>query len=253
MEVIFLTGHAEFNAAIGALQEDGVNLLTKPFHIEQLRALIKRARDRRRVERENHLLYRGSAQSPAVARWVGESEPVKVVWRIIDRIAPMPSTVLIKGETGTGKELAARALHDLSGRRGCYVPVNCGAISAELIEGELFGHLKGAFTGAHQARQGLFGHADGGTLFLDEIGEMPLGMQAKLLRVLQEELPPGRRKPGYPGERPRARGDRTATWPPRFLPAASARISTTGSTSSSCTFHRRANVRAILRDWHGSS
>jgi DNA-binding NtrC family response regulator len=98
----------------------------------------------------------------------------------------MASTVLIKGETGTGKELAARALHDLSGRRGSYVPVNCAAISADLIEGELFGHLKGAFTGAHQVRQGLFSHADGGTLFLDEIGEMPLGMQAKLLRVLEQ-------------------------------------------------------------------
>ncbi len=98
----------------------------------------------------------------------------------------MPSTVLIKGETGTGKELVARALHDLSGRQGSYVPVNCGAISPDLIEGELFGHLKGAFTGAHQARNGLFCHADGGTLFLDEIGEMPLGLQAKLLRVLEE-------------------------------------------------------------------
>jgi transcriptional regulator with PAS, ATPase and Fis domain len=118
---------------------------------------------------------------------IGESEPIKEVWRIINRIAPMHSTVLIKGETGTGKELAARALHDLSGRRGSYVPVNCAAISADLIEGELFGHLKGAFTGAHQARQGLFSHADGGTLFLDEIGEMPLAMQAKLLRVLEQK------------------------------------------------------------------
>jgi len=98
----------------------------------------------------------------------------------------MPSTVLIEGKSGTGKELAARAIHEWSGRSGSFVPVNCGAISAELLESELFGHVKGAFTGAHQAREGLFSYANGGTLFLDEIGEMPLSMQAHLLRVLEE-------------------------------------------------------------------
>ena len=186
MNVIFYTGDSDLNSAIVALQDDAADLLRKPFHIEHLLAVVKRARDRRRAERENFLLQRETDQRPAVERMVGESEPIKEVWRIINRIAPMSSTVLIKGETGTGKELAARALHDLSGRRGSYVPVNCAAISADLIEGELFGHLKGAFTGAHQVRQGLFSHADGGTLFLDEIGEMPLGMQAKLLRVLEQ-------------------------------------------------------------------
>ncbi len=121
-----------------------------------------------------------------VEHFIGESETVRDVWRTINRIASTPSTVLIVGETGTGKELVARALHELSGRGGDYVPVNCGAISADLIEGEFFGHLKGAFTGAHQTRNGLFRHADGGTFFLDEIGEMPLALQAKLLRVLEE-------------------------------------------------------------------
>ena len=183
IEVVFTSGNGDLNAAVAALQDDAANLLRKPFPIEQLLAVIKRARHYRRLERENYLLHRG--QLPAVDRLVGQSKPVKELWRIINRIAPMPSTVLITGETGTGKELVSRALHDLSGRRGSYVPVNCGAISPELMEGELFGHVKGAFTGAHQAREGLFSHADGGTLLLDEIGEMPLGMQAKLLRVLE--------------------------------------------------------------------
>ncbi|MEL0586377.1 MAG: sigma-54 dependent transcriptional regulator, partial [Candidatus Thiodiazotropha sp. (ex. Lucinoma kazani)] len=101
-------------------------------------------------------------------------------------VAPMPSTVLIEGESGTGKELAARAIHEMSGRSGSFVPVNCGAMSAELLESELFGHVKGAFTGAHLSRDGLFTYASSGTLFLDEIGEMPLSMQAHLLRALEE-------------------------------------------------------------------
>lgn len=182
--IIFVTDEADITASIGALQDHSADLLRTPVHVAQLLAVIKRSRERRKAERENYLLQRD--HRPAVERMIGESEPIKEVWRIIRRIAPMPATVLIKGETGTGKELAARALHDLSGRRGSYVPVNCAAISPDLIEDELFGHLKGAFTGAHQARQGLFSHADGGTLFLDEIGEMPLGMQAKLLRVLEQ-------------------------------------------------------------------
>ncbi len=186
LDAVYISGLADLDAAIDGLRDIAADILRKPFHIEQLVAHIERAKDRRRTARENFLLQRESNPRPASESIVGESEPVKEIWRTIKMIAPMPSTVLIKGETGTGKELVARALHELSGRRGCYVPVNCGAISSDLIEGELFGHLKGAFTGAHQARTGLFGHADGGTLFLDEIGEMPLAMQAKLLRVLEE-------------------------------------------------------------------
>jgi transcriptional regulator with PAS, ATPase and Fis domain len=118
---------------------------------------------------------------------IGVCKLIQNLCAVIKRVAPMPSTILIEGESGTGKELAAKSIHDLSGRSGSFVPVNCGAMSAELLESELFGHVKGAFTGAHQGREGLFSYANGGTLFLDEIGEMPLSMQAHLLRVLEEK------------------------------------------------------------------
>ncbi|MGB2131446.1 MAG: sigma-54 interaction domain-containing protein, partial [Marinobacterium sp.] len=117
---------------------------------------------------------------------VGTSPSMQKLHRLLSRIATAPSVVLIEGETGTGKELAARAIHQQSGRSGSFVPVNCGAIAPELIESELFGHIKGAFTCAHQSRLGLFAYADGGTLFLDEISELPLPMQTKLLRVLED-------------------------------------------------------------------
>jgi two-component system NtrC family response regulator len=109
------------------------------------------------------------------------------LFNTIKHVAPTPSTILLEGETGTGKELAAKSIHDLSERSGSFVPVNCGAIAADLLESELFGHAKGAFTGAHQRRDGLFSYANDGTLFLDEIGEMPISMQAHLLRVLEEK------------------------------------------------------------------
>jgi DNA-binding NtrC family response regulator len=117
---------------------------------------------------------------------IGESAAMREVKRLVARIAPLPATVLIEGETGTGKELAARLLHSLSGRKGAFVPVNCGAISPELLESELFGHKKGAFTSAHQVREGLFVAARQGTLFLDEVSEMPVALEVKLLRALEE-------------------------------------------------------------------
>ncbi len=117
---------------------------------------------------------------------VGDSRAMIDLSEVVRRIAPMPATVLIEGESGTGKELVARAIHRLSGRKGHFAAINCGAITAELFESELFGHTKGAFTGALQARDGLFAYAEGGTILLDEIGEMPLAMQAKLLRVLEQ-------------------------------------------------------------------
>ena len=117
---------------------------------------------------------------------VGDSRAMQSLCDVVRRVAPTPVTVLVEGESGTGKELVARAIHRLSERKGNFAAVNCGAITAELFESELFGHTRGAFTGAHQARSGLFSYAEGGTVFLDEIGEMPLPMQAKLLRVLEQ-------------------------------------------------------------------
>jgi DNA-binding NtrC family response regulator len=186
LEVIFITAHADLETAIGALRAGASDFLLKPFRIEQLLAAVRRSTERRELSRENYLLHRETDQLHALDGVVGDCEPMKEMCALINRIAPLRSTVLIQGESGTGKELTARAIHDRSGRTGSFVPINCGAVSPELLESELFGHVKGAFTGAHQAREGLFSFAHGGSLFLDEIGEMPMGMQAKLLRVLEE-------------------------------------------------------------------
>ena len=172
--------------SVRALRAGACDFIIKPFRLEQLQAALDRCLERRQLTRENFLLRRDNARhQQEEASLKGESPAMQELAHIIARVAPAPSPVLILGESGTGKELAARDLHRLSGRRGAFVPVNCGAISPELLESELFGHLKGAFTGAHRGRDGLFSFADGGTLFLDEIGEMPLAMQAKLLRVLE--------------------------------------------------------------------
>lgn len=182
--VIFITAHADLETAIAALRAGAEDFIMKPFRLEQMMSAVERFLERRKIQRENFVLRR--QVDNIYDRSVGEGELIKDVYEVIKRVAPMPSTVLIEGESGTGKELAARAVHDWSGRAGSFVPVNCGAMSAELLESELFGHVKGAFTGAHQAREGLFSYANGGTLFLDEIGEMPMSMQAHLLRVLEE-------------------------------------------------------------------
>ena len=184
--VIFITAHADLQTAIDALRAGAADFIMKPFRMEQLLAAVERCMERQRMQRENFVLRRQVDQLYIGAGMVGESQQIKDVCEVIKRIAPMPTTVLIEGESGTGKELAARAVHELSGRAESFVPVNCGAMSPELMESELFGHVKGSFTGAHQAREGLFSYANGGTLFLDEIGEMPMPMQTHLLRVLEE-------------------------------------------------------------------
>lgn len=183
--VIFITAHADLDTAISALRAGAADFILKPFRADQILASVERCMDRIKLNRENFVLRRQEARMYDSLDLVGNCDVIQSVCEIIKRVAPMPSTVLIDGESGTGKELAARAIHRWSGRSGSFVPINCGAISPELLESELFGHVKGAFTGAHQARDGLFTYADGGTLFLDEIGEMPLSMQAKLLRVLE--------------------------------------------------------------------
>lgn len=186
-DVIFMTAFAELDMAILALRTGAMDFILKPFRMEQMSASVDRCLERQKLRRENFLLRREVDKQFDLDGMIGHSQAVKQVCSIIKRVAPTPSTILIEGESGTGKELAARAIHKRSGRSGEFAPINCGSISPELLESELFGHSKGAFTGAHKSRQGLFSYANGGTVFLDEIGEMPMSMQAKLLRVLEEK------------------------------------------------------------------
>ena len=184
--VIFITAYADVETAIAALRAGAADFIMKPFRMEQINASVERCLERQQYKRENYVLRREVENAYDSAGMIGNCELMQSVCQVIKRVAPMSSTVLISGETGTGKELAGRAIHLWSGRSGSFVPINCGAMSAELLESELFGHARGAFTGAHQNREGLFMYANGGTLFLDEIGEMPLSMQTNLLRVMEE-------------------------------------------------------------------
>lgn len=186
VDFIFITDQADLESAVQALRLGARDLLTKPLTTEQVLGAINRCLEKTRQSPESG--FTGNRMKPLCEHggMIGQSACFRQTRDIIKRIAPLPSTVLLEGESGTGKELAARAIHDWSRRSGSFVPVNCGGMTAELLESELFGHVKGAFTGATQAREGLFSYASGGTLFLDEIGEMPPSMQAHLLRVLEE-------------------------------------------------------------------
>ncbi len=183
---IFIAADADLDTAIAALRLGAQDFIVKPFCMEQILTAVNRCMGRRQITGENLELTREVEQCRGNGGLIGGSDRFLRICNLMRRVAPMPSTVLLEGESGTGKELAARAIHSWSRRAGSFVPINCGAISAELLESELFGHAKGAFTGATQSREGLFSYAEGGTLFLDEIGEMPLAMQAHLLRVLEE-------------------------------------------------------------------
>jgi DNA-binding NtrC family response regulator len=184
--VIFITAYADIETAISALRAGAADFIMKPFRMNQMHASIERCMEKQKIQRENFVLRREVKNYYDSAGMVGDCDLIKSICQVIKRVAPMSSTVLLTGETGTGKELAGRAMHKWSGRSGSFVPINCGAMSAELLESELFGHTRGAFTGAHQSREGLFMYANGGTLFLDEIGEMPMAMQTNLLRVIEQ-------------------------------------------------------------------
>ncbi|MGE0080470.1 MAG: sigma-54-dependent transcriptional regulator [Thiohalomonadaceae bacterium] len=187
-DVILITAFADLETAIHALRAGASDFLLKPFRLPQILNAIDRCFERSRLVRENFVLRREvNGRAGAVEGLVGDSQVIRNTCALIRRIAPMPSTVLIQGESGTGKEIAARALHRMSPRAdGPFVPINSAAMSSELIESELFGHVKGAYTGANAPRDGLFYYANGGTLFLDEVTELPLPLQAKLLRVIEE-------------------------------------------------------------------
>ncbi|MEZ4416584.1 MAG: sigma-54 dependent transcriptional regulator [Gemmatimonadota bacterium] len=186
LPVILITGHATVSSAVAAIQKGAFDYLAKPFSADQLSVAVGRALKYRGLLLENESL-RARAGLDAANRIVGASPHMKRIFEQLERVAPTDASVLITGESGTGKELLARAIHDASARKsGPFVPVDCASLPEGLLESELYGHEKGAFTGAVGRREGLIVSANGGTLFLDEIGEMPLTLQAKLLRVLEE-------------------------------------------------------------------
>jgi two-component system response regulator PilR (NtrC family) len=185
--VIMITAYGSPDSAVEAMKLGAVDYITKPFRIEEIKARISAVVERRKLAEENIELHRLLDQQFGFENIVGKSDGMQRVFEITRRVGPMDSTVVISGDSGTGKELIARALHHhAGGRKGLFVSVNCGALVETLLESELFGHRKGAFTGADSDRRGLFETATGGTLFLDEITEPSSSLQVKLLRAIQE-------------------------------------------------------------------
>jgi len=186
VDVILMTAHGTVATAVEALKTGAYDYVAKPFSIDDLTARVNRLAERRGLAAENRLM-KEQLRSGGMGALIGLSPGMQSLYRLILKVAPRQQPVLITGESGTGKELAARAIHQRGLNSGePFVPVDCGALSATLIESELFGHVPGAFTGATQRRTGLLAAAAKGTLFLDEIGELPLDLQAKLLRAIQE-------------------------------------------------------------------
>ncbi len=185
--VMMMTAFSSTEEAVEAMKLGAYDYITKPFKNDEIRLVIKNALEREQLQQENRQLKQQLGQRFSFQSLIGNSLAMSKLIALLERVAPSQANVLITGESGTGKELVAKALHLNSDRKTHpFVPINCGAIPENLLESELFGHEKGAFTGADKRKEGLFESADNGTLFLDEIGELPMGMQVKLLRVLQE-------------------------------------------------------------------
>jgi DNA-binding NtrC family response regulator len=185
--VIMITGYATIKSAVEAIQKGAYDYLPKPFTPDEVRVIIERASERLRLESENILLRQQLQSQRSFENIIGNSAALQRVFEMIQKVAGGDSNILLTGETGTGKELVARAIHDRSGRREKpFQPINCGSLAEGVLESELFGHVKGAFTGAVVTRKGLIEVADGGTIFFDEIAETSPAFQVKLLRVIQE-------------------------------------------------------------------
>ncbi|MBW2736402.1 MAG: sigma-54-dependent Fis family transcriptional regulator [Deltaproteobacteria bacterium] len=194
LEVVMMTAFASAETAIKAMKQGAYDYVTKPFKVDELLSTLERALEKRQLVRHNAVLRRQLSDTFVLDDIIGRSGPMQQVFDIVRRVADTPTSVLISGESGTGKELVARAIHTTGGRAHMpFIPLNCGAIPDALMESELFGHVRGAFTGAVADKLGLFRAADGGTLFLDELAELGLPLQVKLLRALQERkiLPVG--------------------------------------------------------------
>jgi two-component system response regulator AtoC len=187
--VIVLTAYGTVETAVEAMKHGAFDFVLKPFDVEAVEAVVRHALQLQQYRTENRYLRERYDGPAGLDELIGGSAAMQEIFALVRRVAPTKTAVLITGETGTGKEMIARAIHNLGPRRErLFVPLNCAAIPAELLESELFGHTRGAFTGATAARTGKFEVANGGSLFLDEIGDMPVALQAKLLRVLQESV-----------------------------------------------------------------
>lgn len=186
--LILMTAFSSVENAREAFKLGAEDFIEKPFDVEELKLIVRKVLEKQELIVENRAFKRAQRERGSVKNIVGNSAKMQAIFQMIETVAEVPSTVLIYGESGTGKELVARAIHDLSPRaEKPFVSINCGAFTETLLESELFGYVKGAFTGANANRKGLFEAANAGTIFLDEIGEMSLSMQVKLLRVLQEK------------------------------------------------------------------
>jgi DNA-binding NtrC family response regulator len=184
---IVVTGYGTVKDAVDMIKLGAADFISKPFQFDELMHVLSSALEQRRLMSENAYLHQQLDERFGLGSMVGRSAPMRALFQLIETIAPTPATILITGETGTGKEMVARAIHQTSPRhRGRFVAINVSAIPEALLDAELFGHVRGAFTGAVAMRQGRLEQADGGTLFLDEVGTMPMALQMKMLRVLQE-------------------------------------------------------------------